>query len=152
MNALANGFSHPGSFARFAPAEWGGTPHTSTLTKARASVKNSRAECCASANAFLGEDETAESTLALLGRARMPFRVRKMCPAEPLSAPRTILLRALVARFIHARNSLTKLWLGVCGRLGYRLLRGTEGGREEALSGPAVRTPASFTPLSAIYT
>src|SRR6202171_2161408 len=116
MNALANGFSHPGSFARFAPAEWGGTPHTSTLTKARASVKNSRAGCCASANAFLGEKETAESTLALFGCARMPFRVREMCPAEPLSTPRTVLLRALVAGFINPRKSLTKLRLGFCGR------------------------------------
>src|SRR6267378_3403433 len=50
MIALANGFSHPDSFARFALAEWGGTPHPSTLAKARASVKNSRAGCCASGN------------------------------------------------------------------------------------------------------
>src|ERR1700730_14705278 len=128
MNALANGFSHPDSFTRFARAEWGGTPHTSTLTKTRASVKNSSAECCASANAFLGEKETAESTLALFGCARMPFRVRKMCPAEPLSAPRTVLMRALVAGFINPRNSLTKLRFGLCGCCVHRILRGTRSG------------------------
>jgi len=151
MNALANGFSHPGSFARFAPAEWRGTPHTSTLAKARASVKNSHAVCCASANAFLGEKETVESTLALLGCARMPFRVREMCPAEPLSAPGTVLLRALIAGFIHPRNSLTKLRFGFCGRCVHRILRGIDGGAGTKHSaGPVEANPASFTPLHAI--
>src|SRR6267143_199156 len=55
MIAFANGFSHPGKFARVALTEWGSTPHTSTLAKVCASVKNSRAGCCASANALFRE-------------------------------------------------------------------------------------------------
>src|SRR6266446_1675365 len=98
MIVLANGFSHPDSFARFAPAEWGSTPHTSTLAKARASVKNSRAECCASGNGAFCGAKCFESTFALLGRTWMPVGVGEMSSAEPLGAPRTILLRALVAR------------------------------------------------------
>jgi hypothetical protein len=125
MNALANGFSHPGSFARFAPAEWGGTPHTSTLAKARASVKNSHAVCCASANAFLGEKETVESTLALLGCARMPFRSK--CARQVVGAPGTVLLRALIAGFIPAKFP-DKVAVWFCGRCVHRILRGIDGG------------------------
>src|SRR6266850_5506695 len=136
MIALANGFSHPDSFARFAPAEWGGTPHTSTLAKARASVKNSRAGCCASANGAFCGAKCLGSTLALLGRTRMPVGVGEMSSAEPLGAPRTILLGALVAGFIQPRNSLTKLLFGFCGRCVHRILRGTKKRRGEyALSG-----------------
>src|SRR3981189_1263131 len=115
MIALANGCSHPDSFARFAPTEQGDTLPTSTLAKARASVKNSRAECCASANGAFCGAKCFESTLALCGRTRMPLRIREMCPAEPLSAPRAVLLGALAAGFIYARNSLTKLLFGFCG-------------------------------------
>src|SRR6267143_6440457 len=128
MNALANGFSHPDSFARFAPAEWGGTLHTSTLAKARASVKNSRAGCCASANGAFCGAKCFESTLALLGRTRVPVGVGEMSPAEPLSAPRTVLPGALVAGFIQPRNSLTKLLFGFCGCSVHRILRGRESG------------------------
>src|SRR6266403_482419 len=138
MNALANGFSHPDSFARFAPAEWGGTPHTSTLAKARASVKNSRAGCCASANGAFCGAKCFESTLALLGRTRMPVGVRKMSAAEPLGAPLAILLGAMVAGFIQPRNSLTKLFLWFCGCCVHRILRGIKRRREEALSGPVL--------------
>src|SRR5882672_11905758 len=135
MNALANGFSHLDSFARFAPAEWSGTPHTSTLAKARASVKNSRVGCCASANGAFCGAKCFESTFALLGRTRMPVGVGKMSSAEPLGAPLAILLRALVAGFIQPRNSLTKLWFGFCGRCVHRILRGIKRRREEVLSG-----------------
>src|SRR5882724_1399730 len=128
MIALANGFSHPDSFARFAPAEWGGTPHTSTLAKACASVKNSRGECCASGNALLRQGKSVESTLALLGCAWMPFRVGEMCPAKPLRAPLAVLLGALVAGLVHTRNSLTKLWFGFCGCRVHRILRARASG------------------------
>src|SRR6267143_557329 len=135
MIALANGFSHPDSFARFALTEGGGTLHTSTLAKARASVKNSRADCCASANGAFCGAKCFESTLALFGRTRMPVGVGEMSSAEPLSAPRTVLLGALAAGFIYARNSLTKLLFGFCGCCVHRILRGRESGGEEALSG-----------------
>src|SRR6266850_6205430 len=128
MIALANGCSHPGKFARVALTERGGTPHTSTLAKARASVKNSRAECCASANGSFCGAKCFESTFALLGRARMPVGVREMRPAEPLRASLTVLLGALVAGFVHARNSLTKLFLGFWSRRVHGVLRGTERG------------------------
>src|SRR5258708_38996266 len=116
MIALANGCSHPGKFARVALTERGGTPHTSTLAKARASVKNSRAGCCASANGAFCGAKCFESTFALLGRTRMPVGVGEMSSAEPFGAPLAILLRALVAGFIQPRHSLTKLWFGFCGR------------------------------------
>src|SRR5882672_901676 len=128
MNALANGFSHLDSFARFAPAEWSGTPHTSTLAKARASVKNSRVGCCASANGAFCGAKCFESTLALLGRTRMPVGVGKMSAAEPLGAPLAILLGATVAGFIQPRNSLTKLFLWFCGCCVHRILRGIKSG------------------------
>src|ERR1700693_4233422 len=128
MNALANGFSYPDSFARFAPAEWGGTPHTSTLAKARASVKNSRAGCCASANGAFCGAKCFESTLALFVRTRMSFGIGEMSSTEPLGAPPTILLGASVAGFIQPRNSLTKLWFGFCGRCVHCILHGRESG------------------------
>src|SRR5882724_6115078 len=126
MSALANGCSHPGKFARVVLTERGGTPHTSTLAKARASVKNSRAECCASANGSFRLSWRFESTFALLGPARMPVAVREMRPAEPLGASLAVLLGALVAGFAHARNSLTILFLGFCGCRVHGILRGTE--------------------------
>src|SRR5882762_8518362 len=69
MIAFANGFSHPGKFARVALTGWGSTPHTSKLAKVCASVKNSRAGCCASANALFRERRGFEIN-SRPGRAR----------------------------------------------------------------------------------
>src|SRR5713226_7025576 len=44
----------------------------------------------------------------------MPVRVREMSPAIPLAAALAVLLGAVVAGFIHARNCLTKLFLRFC--------------------------------------
>jgi len=124
-----------------------------TLTEARASVKNSRGDCCAIANGPFGGEIASESARALFGCARMPVRVRKMSPAIPLTAARTVLLSALVAGFIHARNRLTELFLGFYGCCVHRILHGTKDGA--AGKGPQ-RTrstmPTLFTPLQAIYT
>ena len=152
MIALANGCSHPDSFARFAPTEQGDTLPTSTLAKARASVKNSRAECCASANGAFCGAKCFESTLALFGRTRMPVGVGEMSSAEPLGAPLTILLGTLVAGFIQPRNSLTKLLLGFCGCCVHRILRRRESGQGRAIQRAGSTTPTLFTPLQAIYT
>src|SRR5882762_1293050 len=136
-----------------ARAQKGRAPHPLTLTEVRASVKNSRGGCCAIANGLLGEEISSESARALFGCARMPVRVRKMSPAIPLAAARAILLSALVAGFIHARNCLTVLFLGFYGCCVHRILHGTKDGA--AGKGPQ-RTrstmPTLFTPLQAIYT
>src|SRR5215472_1002875 len=63
--------------------------------------------------------------VALLGRAGMPLGVRKVRAAEPLPAALAILLSAVVAGFIHARNSLTGLFLGFDGWRRHRFLLGT---------------------------
>src|SRR5258708_19530834 len=68
----------------------------------------------------------------------MPVRVRKMSPAIPLTAARAILLSALVAGFIHARNRLTELFLGFYGCCVHRILHGTKdsaAGKGPGLSG-----------------
>jgi hypothetical protein len=53
-----------------------------------------------------------ESALALFGSARMPVRVGKMRPTEPLPTMFAILLAALIAGLIHMRNCLAALFLG----------------------------------------
>jgi hypothetical protein len=124
-----------------------------TLTEARASVKNSRGDCCAIANGPFGGDIRSQSARALFGRAWMPVRVRKMSPAIPLAAARAILLSALVAGFIHARNCLTVLFLGFYSGCVHGILHGTKGGA--AGKGPQrtrSTTQTLFTPLQAIYT
>src|SRR6266849_2524942 len=108
MIALANGFSHPGYFAHDEQTERGGAPHPSTLAEARASVKNSRGDCCAIANGPVGGELRCESAHALFRCARMPVRIRELSAAKPLAAALAILLSALVARFIYARNCLTE--------------------------------------------
>src|SRR6266849_32231 len=96
-----------GDDLRSAQAERGYTPPPLTLTEASPSVKNSRGGCCAIANAHPGCEFSCESTHALFGSARMPVRVGEMRPAIPLAAAFAILLSAMVAGFIHARNRLT---------------------------------------------
>src|SRR5260370_18197051 len=56
----------------------------------------------------------------------MPVRVRKMSPAIPLAGALAILLSALVAGFIHARNCLTELFFGFYGCCVHRILHGTK--------------------------
>jgi len=74
------------------------------LAKARASVKNSaRRVLCKRQRGFAAQ-RCFESTLALLGRTRMPVGVGKMSAAEPLGAPLAILLGATVAGFIQPRK------------------------------------------------
>src|SRR5437660_10073927 len=51
---------------------------------------------------------------ALFGCTRMPVRIGKVSPAIPLAAALAVLLSAVVAGFIDARNCLTKLFLGFC--------------------------------------
>jgi len=58
----------------------------------------------------------------------MPIRVREMRPAIPLTAPLAILLSAMVAGLIHARNCLTELLLGLYGCSVHRILHGTKDG------------------------
>src|SRR5712692_2734928 len=99
-----------------------------TLAKARVSVKNSHGHCCASANGPSDDADLHLSAGALIGSARMPVRVGEMSPAEPLAAALTILLGGKVAGFIHARDSLTELFLGFCACCVHRILHGTRGG------------------------
>ena len=112
-----------------------------TLTEARASVKNSRGDCCAIANGPFGGEIASESARALFGCARMPVRVRKMSPAIPLTAARTVLLSALVAGFIHARNRLTELFLGFYGCCVHRILHGAKDGAAGKGPGLSGRVP-----------
>src|SRR6266567_104390 len=105
-----------------------GTPCPLTLAKARVSVKNSHGHCCASANGPSDDADFHLSAGALIGSARMPVRVGEMSPAEPLAAAVTILLGGKVAGFIHARDSLTELFLGFCACCVHRILHGTRGG------------------------
>src|SRR5260370_26475694 len=56
----------------------------------------------------------------------MRVRVRKMSPAIPLAGALAILLSALVAGFIHARNCLTELFFGFYGCFVHRILHGTK--------------------------
>ena len=124
-----------------------------TLTEARASVKNSRGDCCAIANGPFGGEIASESARALFGCARMPVRVRKMSPAIPLTAARTVLLSALVAGFIHARNRLTELFLGFYGCCVHRILHGAKDGTAgKRPQRTRSTTPTLSTPLQAIYT
>ncbi len=58
----------------------------------------------------------------------MPVRVGEMSAAEPLAAALTILLGGKVAGFIHARNSLTEVFLGFGACCVHRILHGTRGG------------------------
>jgi hypothetical protein len=58
----------------------------------------------------------------------MPVRVRKMCAAIPLTATLAILLSAVVAGFIHARNCLTELFFGFYGCGLHVILHGTSVG------------------------
>jgi hypothetical protein len=90
---------------------------------------------------------------ALFGCARMPVRVGKMSPAIPLAAALAILLSAVVAGFIHARDCLTELFLRFNGCCVHGILHGT---RVNAAGKGAQRarstTPTLSTPLHAIYT
>src|SRR5712692_10953252 len=99
-----------------------------------------------------GRALSAASDVALLGGTRMPFRIRVMRAAEPLAAALAILLRAMIARFIHARDSLAGLFLRLYGCSGHDFLHGTMRccGRGDQRVG--FTTPTLFTPLQAIYT
>lgn len=76
-----------------------------------------------------------------------------MSLAIPLTAALAILLGAMVTRFIHTRNRLAELFLGLYGCCSHGILTAllmVQQGRETqwALS----TTPTLFTPLQAIYT
>src|SRR5260370_20677298 len=71
---------------------------------------------------------SSESTRTLFRSARMPVRVREMSSAIPLAAALAILLSALVAAFIRARNCLTELFFGFHGCCVHRILHGTKDG------------------------
>src|SRR6266567_3003284 len=74
----------------------------------------------------LDSELSCESTHALFGRAGMPVRVGKMTPAIPLATALAILLSAMVARLIHARNCLAELFFGFYGCCVHRNLQGTK--------------------------
>src|SRR2546422_6466657 len=139
-----------GNFPRFARTARG-APHLLTLTEAGVSVKNSHVPCCAIANGPCGPT-AGRSDVALLGRAGMPVWVGIVRPAEPLAATLAVLLRAMVARFIHARRSLAGLFLCLYGSARHNFLHGTMRccGRGDQRAGST--TPTLFTPLQAIYT
>src|SRR5260370_24511394 len=71
---------------------------------------------------------SSESTRTLFRSARMPVRVREMSSAIPLAAALAILLSALVAAFIRARNCLTELFFGFHGCCVHRILHGSKDG------------------------
>src|SRR5882672_8411252 len=152
MIALANGFSHPDSFARFAPAEWGGTPHTSTLAKARASVKNSRAGCCASANGgFL-----RRKVLRINFRPARAHTHASRGRGNELGRTIGCTARNTAGRFGRRVHPTAKfpdkivVWI-------LRPLRSSHPPRNKAAQGRGTQragstTPTLFTPLQAIYT
>src|SRR5713226_6678048 len=153
MIALANGLSlNRIQFAHGAHTEGGDAPHPLTLTEVRASVKNSRAGCCAIANAQPGANSNKKLAHALIGCTRMPVRIGEMSAAIPLAAARAILLSAAVAGFIHARNCLTKLLLGFCCCCVHGILRATREAAGKGTQRARSTTPTLFTPLQAIYT
>jgi hypothetical protein len=82
----------------------------------------------------------------------MPVRVRKMCAAIPLTATLAILLSAVVAGFIHARNCLTELFFGFYGCGLHVILHGTPVQQGRSTSRARSTTPTLFTRLQAIYT
>src|SRR5437588_2347586 len=82
----------------------------------------------------------------------MPLRVRVMRAAEPLAAALAKLLSALIAGFIHARNSLTRMFLRLYGGCsGHRSSSAMHAARKGGQRAGAT-TPTLFTPLHAIYT
>jgi hypothetical protein len=61
----------------------------------------------------------------------MPVRVGEMNLAVPVTAALTILLSAVIAGFVYARNCLTKLFFGFYGRCSHGILHGTKSGALE---------------------
>src|SRR5260370_36717537 len=82
----------------------------------------------------------------------MPVRVREMSPAIPLAAALAVLLSAVVAGFIHARNCLTKLFLGFCCCCVHGILHATREAEGKGTQRARSTTPTLLTPLQAIYT
>src|SRR5690348_655543 len=90
--------------------------------------------------------------VALLGCAGMPLGVGIVRAAEPLAAALAILLSAFVAGFIHARNSLAGLFLGLDGCCRHRSSAANACRQEGGCQWAGSTTPTLFTPLQAIYT
>ena len=91
--------------------------------------------------------------MPLLRCAGVPFRIGEVCAAEPLLAAFAELLRADIARFIHARDSLAKLFLRLYGGWVHDFLHGTlDGAGRKGNQRPGSTTPTLSTPLQAIYT
>src|SRR6266704_3874290 len=115
--------------------------HVLTLTDAGVSVKNPHVLClCNRQHPARPSASSATrllegiSGLALLGRAVMPLRVGVMRSAEPLPAALAILLSAFVAGFLHTRDSLTDMFLGLCGYSRHRYLLSKCGCCQEGFS------------------
>src|SRR5713101_32558 len=152
MIALANGFSQLDSICTRRAHRRGDARHPLTLTEARACVKNSRVGCCAIANAQPGANSNKNLAHALFGCTRMPVRIGKVSPAIPLAAALAVLLSAVVAGFIDARNCLTKLFLGFCCCCVHGILHATREAAGKGTQRTRSTTPTLFTPLHAIYT
>src|SRR5258708_38915822 len=82
----------------------------------------------------------------------MPVRIGKVSPAIPLAAALAVLLSAVVAGFIDARNCLTKLFLGFCCCCVQGILHATREAAGKGTQRARSPTPTLFTPLQAIYT
>src|SRR5882762_10508639 len=82
----------------------------------------------------------------------MPVRIGKVSPAIPLAAALAVLLSAVVAGFIHARNCLTKLFLGFCCCCVHGILHATREAAGKRTQRARSTTPTLFTPLQEIYT
>src|ERR1700757_1843634 len=111
MMALGKGFSHLGKCAHSAGGEWRHSAYIDANGGVRVRQEFARGLLC---NRQLprGEANCRCSTFALLRGARMPFRVREVRPAKPQAASFTEAVAGLITGFVHARYTVTELFLG----------------------------------------
>src|ERR1041385_319077 len=110
-------------------------PASRIPTYCACSIRYAHGKCAKGVCVECEEALGSTSGLALLRRAAMPLRVGVMRAAEPLAAALAILLSAFAAGFIHARDSLTGLFLGLYGCSRHGFLLGERGTDWKAVSG-----------------